>query len=118
MSNSLPLLDSKILIVDDDMNNVKLLEGMLQRTGYMNVTSTTDPTSVYDLHRQNNYDLILLDLLMPEMNGFQVMEALRKIETDNYLPVLVITAQPTQKRHAMQASRKSSWASRSNSRRP
>jgi diguanylate cyclase (GGDEF)-like protein/PAS domain S-box-containing protein len=58
---------------------------------------------VCDLHRDNRYDLNLLDLLMPEMDGFQVMEALKRIETDNYLSVLVITAQPSHKLRAMQA---------------
>ncbi len=54
-------------------------------------------TQVCDLHRKNRYSLILLDLQMPGMDGFQVMEGLKEIEEDGYLPVLVITAQPDHK---------------------
>jgi diguanylate cyclase (GGDEF)-like protein/PAS domain S-box-containing protein len=96
----------KILIVDDQSANVQLLEMMLQRAGYLQVTSTMDPTSVHRLHARNHYDLILLDLHMPGMDGFQVMEELQIIEKDSYLPVLVITAQPSQKIRALQAGAK------------
>jgi len=75
------ILAGKILIVDDQHANVCLLETMLRRAGYLNVSSTMDPTAVCELHRTNNYDLILLDLDMPAIDGFQVMHALRKIES-------------------------------------
>jgi DNA-binding response OmpR family regulator len=96
----------KILIVDDQPANVQLLELMLQREGYLCVSSTMDPAAVCELHRKTRYDLILLDLHMPGMDGFQVMEDLKKIEKDNYLSVLVITAQPAQKLRALQAGAK------------
>ncbi len=79
-----------------------LLERMLLNNGYLSVTSTMDPTQVYGLHLKNRFDLILLDLQMPEMDGFKVMEMLKEIETDSYLPVLVITAQPGHKLRALQ----------------
>jgi CheY-like chemotaxis protein len=60
-----------------------------------------DPCAVYDLHRKNRYDLILLDLQMPNMDGFQVMNRLKDLETNGYLPVLVITAQPAHKLRAL-----------------
>ena len=100
------VLNAKILIVDDKEANVHLLEGMLRIAGYTSVCSTTDPRRVYDLHFENRYDLILLDLLMPVMDGFEVMEALKAIETDGYLPVLVITAQPGHKLRALEAGAK------------
>jgi diguanylate cyclase (GGDEF)-like protein/PAS domain S-box-containing protein len=106
MVDSAAFLDGKILIVDDQLANVQLLEMMLQRAGYLHVTSTMDPTAVCRLHRMNHYDLILLDLHMPGMDGFQVMEALKAVETDDYLSVLVITAQPSQKLRALQAGAK------------
>jgi len=56
------------------------------RTGYTRVSSTMDPHAVTALHRQNRYDLILLDLQMPGMDGFQVMESLKAIETEGYIP--------------------------------
>src|SRR5438045_1928556 len=97
------ILSAKILIVDDHEANVLLLERILRGASYTGVTSTTDPRQVCDLHRQNRYDLILLDLQMPGIDGFQVMEALKAIETDSYLPVLVITAQPEHKLRALKA---------------
>ncbi len=82
------ILQSKVLIVDDQEANVILLEQILLREGYQAITSTMKPRDVYELHKKNSYDLILLDLQMPEMDGFEVMEELKQIEKDGYLPVL------------------------------
>ncbi len=106
MVSSNDILNAKILVVDDKEANVQLLEGMLRVAGYTSVDSTTDPNGVCELHRGNRYDLILLDLQMPGMDGFQVMEGLRTIEADDYLPVLVITAQPQHKLRALEAGAK------------
>ncbi len=106
MINSADILKAGILIVDDKDANVSLLEGMLRVAGYTSVESTTDPNKVCDLHRKNHYGLILLDLQMPGMDGFQVMEGLKEIEGGSYLPVLVITAQPDQKLRALQTGAK------------
>ena len=92
-----------ILIVDDQVVNVQLLEYLLTNTGYTNVSSTTDPRAVAGLHEANHYDLILLDLHMPGMNGFEVMEALKPLEADSWLPVLVVTAEPDKKLQALDA---------------
>jgi adenylate cyclase len=97
------ILEGKILIVDDQRANVALLEQMLRGAGYVSVTSTMDPGQVCELHLLNRYDLILLDLQMPGMDGFQVMENLKQIETGGYLPVLVVTAQPEHKVRALRA---------------
>lgn len=97
------ILHAKILIVDDQEANVLLLEQMLQAAGYDRVSSTQDPTSVCELHLVEKFDLILLDLQMPGMDGFQVMENLKEIETGGYLPVLVITAQPEHKLRALKS---------------
>ena len=106
MISELEILNASILIVDDQQANVDLLGEMLRDAGYACIASTTDPYAVCELHRKNRYDLILLDLMMPGMDGFQVMEALMGIETDSYLPVLVITAQPAHKLHALAAGAK------------
>nr|WP_316641052.1 response regulator [uncultured Roseateles sp.] len=100
------ILNASILIVDDQPANVQLLERMLRDAGYRNCSSTMDPKAVCGLHLRHRYDLILLDLQMPEMDGFEVMEALAGIETGGYLPVLVITAQPGHKLRALQAGAK------------
>jgi adenylate cyclase len=100
------ILHGKILIVDDQSANVILLERMLRAAGYDAITTTVDSSQVCELHLRNHYDLILLDLNMPGMDGFQVMENLKEIETDGYLPVLVITAQPDHKLRALNAGAK------------
>jgi len=97
------ILDAAILVVDDQEANVTLLEQMLREDGYTRVSSTRDPHEVCALHRRNRYDLILLDLQMPGMDGFEVMEGLKTNDADGYLPVLVITAQPGHKLRALQA---------------
>jgi formate hydrogenlyase transcriptional activator len=100
------ILNAKILIVDDQQANVQLLEQMLGDAGYLSVRSTMDSTEVCGLYRQNRYDLILLDLQMPGMDGFQVMEGLKEVEAGGYIPVLVITAQPGHKLRALAAGAK------------
>jgi putative two-component system response regulator len=127
MISSSDILNSKILIVDDKQANILLLERILLGAGYTAISSTTEPAKVNELHAKNRYDLILLDLQMPDMDGFQVMEALKEIEpqdmllelsqrhrfqTDEglkeiqpggYLPVIVITALPGHKLRALKA---------------
>jgi PAS domain S-box-containing protein len=97
------ILNASLLIVDDQEANVSLLEQMLREAGYTRVASTMNPHEVCTLHRKNRYDLILLDLQMPGMDGFQVIEALKTNAADGYLPVLVLTAQPGHKLRALQA---------------
>jgi DNA-binding NtrC family response regulator len=95
-----------ILIVDDQETNVTLLEQMLREAGYTSIASTMNPQEVCEMHQKNRYDLILLDLQMPVMDGFQVMERLKTDSTDSFLPVLVITAQPDHKLRALQGGAK------------
>ena len=106
MLQATEILNASTLIVDDQEANVMLLEQVLRNAGYTRITSTMDPQAVRALHQQHRYDLILLDLQMPEMDGFEVMEGLRDIEAGSYLPVLVITAQPGHKLRALQAGAK------------
>ncbi len=106
MIEAAEIFNASLLIVDDQEANVMLLEQMLRNGGYHRITSTRDPRTVCALHLAHSYDLILLDLQMPGMDGFQVMEGLKEIETSGYLPVLVITAQPNHKLRALQAGAK------------
>jgi len=100
------ILNARILIVDDQEANVMLLEQMLANAGYLHIASTTDPRAVCALHAAAPFDLILLDLQMPDMDGFEVMEGLKEDDPNGYLPVLVITAQPGHKLRALQAGAK------------
>jgi CheY-like chemotaxis protein len=106
MVENTEILRASILIVDDLEANVMLLEQMLQNAGYTNIMTTQLPRDVYGLHEQHRFDLILLDLQMPEMDGFEVMEGLKQLEIGSYLPVLVITAQPGHKLRALKAGAK------------
>ncbi|MBU6260410.1 MAG: response regulator [Burkholderiales bacterium] len=94
---------ARILIVDDQAANVRLLERLLGEAGYTRLASTSSGLEVCALHRQHDYDLILLDLQLPEMDGFAVMSALKAGGADDYLPVVVLTAQPGHKLLALQA---------------
>ena len=100
------ILDASILIVDDQESNVSLLEQLLSAAGYTHVTSTMNPHGVCAMHRENNYDLILLDLQMAGMDGFQVMVGLKTSQSESYLPVIVLTAEPEHKLRALQAGAK------------
>jgi PAS domain S-box-containing protein len=106
MINPPDIFNARILIVDDQESNVALLEQLLTETGYTAVSSTMNPEEVCALHRKQPYDLILLDLQMPGLDGFAVMETLKTNDADAYLPVIVLTAQPGHKLRALQAGAK------------
>ncbi len=90
------LTNSKILIVDDQVANVRILESLLEIKGFKQVKSTTDSRQVEELVASFSPDLLLLDLMMPHMSGFEVMERLRGKETDgHFMPILVLTADST-----------------------
>ena len=100
------ILGARVLIVDDQESNVRMLLRLLSDAGYSQVMATMQPDEVCALHTLHDFDLILLDLQMPGMDGFQVMEALKTIERDPYLPVIVLTAQPGHKLRALNAGAK------------
>ena len=106
MISSSNILKADLLIVDDQEANVSLLQQMLHGAGYVSVASTRDPHEVCELHRKNRYALILLDLQMPGLDGFQVMEGLKAVETGGYLPVLVLTSQPAHRLRALKTGAK------------
>jgi signal transduction histidine kinase len=90
------LTNSKILIVDDQEANVRILESLLEIKGFKQVKSTTDSRQVEDLVQSFSPDLLLLDLMMPHMSGFEVMERLRAKESEgHFMPILVLTADST-----------------------
>ena len=101
--SSADILAANILIVDDQQANIILLQQLLDQSGYQHVSTTSNPLEVCALHRAHRYDLILLDLQMPGMDGFQVMEGLKQIDRDSYIPVLVLTAHADHKVRALKA---------------
>ncbi len=103
MNSMQNILEARILIVDDLEADVMLFEQILRRAGYCTITSTMNPEDVCALHLKERYDLILLDLQMPNVDGFEIMQSLREIEMEGYLPVIVITAYPEERLHALKA---------------
>lgn len=83
---------ARILIVDDNQTNVTLLQGILSSAGYTSVLGITDPREVMELYKAYRPDLILLDINMPYLNGYQIMEQLKVVEQSNSVPILVLTA--------------------------
>lgn len=91
-----PYTTARILIVDDEPANVRLLERLLEQEGFANLESATDPRQVLPLFTEFRPDLILLDLHMPHLDGFAVLKQLRpRIPDVDYLPILVLTADVT-----------------------
>jgi CheY-like chemotaxis protein len=80
--NKSDILKANLLIVDDQAANVLLLERILRSAGYTSIASTQIPQEVYQLHKNNNYDLILLDLHMPVMDGFKASKEIRRYLTE------------------------------------
>lgn len=85
------ILNAKILLVDDCVDSINALSVILRMEGYRHVSTLTISRHVRTMHERHDYDLIVLDMQMPDMNGLEVMEGLREIEKDAYLPVLAIT---------------------------
>jgi len=98
------LKNAKILIVDDHQPNIDLLVGFLQMQRFKNIESITDPTLTLSVFKSFQPDLILLDLMMPQLSGYEVMEQLKPlIPQDVYWPILVLTADisPNAKQRAL-----------------
>lgn len=89
---------ANILIVDDQILNIRLLERVLTQAGYANIFSTTDPTQTIAFYTKHDIDLLLLDIRMPTMDGFEVLAELKTTTPEaynDYLAVLVLTAELT-----------------------
>lgn len=85
--------DAKVFIIDDEPANVALLTRLLQREGFERITATVDPRDAVDMFRDLQPDIVLLDLMMPHIDGFQLLEAFsRLIGPRSFVPILVLTA--------------------------
>lgn len=92
MISTQELLNARILIIDDNQSNVDLLEATLGAAGYVSLLSITDPREAEGMYIAYRPDLVLLDINMPYLDGFQLMERFKKIEENSYIPVIVLTA--------------------------
>jgi len=84
---------NRIMLVDDEPVNLKLLDKMLRAEGYTNLVPIADPRQVRDAYRAEQTDLILLDINMPHLDGFEVMAQLKELNDPLLPPILVLTAQ-------------------------
>ena len=90
------LSEARILLVDDERANIEFLRRVLEPEGYREIRGTTDPTEVLDLHREWAPDLVILDLMMPEVDGFEILEGLQEqAGSGSFSPVLVQTSDHT-----------------------
>ena len=103
MPDASHFLDSRILVVDDVPADTRLVEGILSAAGYTRVTTSTDPFEAAALHREQDFDLVILDLVMPGKNGYEVMAELGSAESGSPTPVLVMTADPGELSRALLA---------------
>ena len=106
MISAADILSARILIVDDDRDGARALEAVLTASGHAGVMVATDPRTVVALHREHDFDAILLDVMMPGMDGFEVMEALKPCERDGYLPVIALTAEAGHRTRALRVGAK------------
>ena len=97
------LSDSRILLVDDNSINLNVLEDILRKAGHCAIDSCTDPFAVRGLYSQHRHDIVLLDIHMPGLSGIEVMAQMQEDHPDEYLPVLVLTADtaPDMRRQAL-----------------
>jgi PAS domain S-box-containing protein len=101
MTASAALLDARILVVDDLDADARLVEAMLQGAGFRSITTINDPFAAAELHRTRGFDLVILDVLMPGMDGFEVMAKLQAQGVDPPVPVIVVTAEPEHIKRAL-----------------
>lgn len=84
---------ARVLIIDDNNLDIQILHKTLTNAGFINISSTTDPTHAIKLYKELHPDLIMLDLNMPKMDGFAIMAQLTMLNPDDYLPILIVTGE-------------------------
>jgi HAMP domain-containing protein/signal transduction histidine kinase/CheY-like chemotaxis protein len=87
-----PLLDRKVLIIDDDVRNIYALSSVLEDYGMNIVAADNGPDAIRMLHAQSDIDIVLMDIMMPEIDGIDTLREIRKIPSCKELPVIAVTA--------------------------
>lgn len=91
------IYNKKILIVDDEPTNILLLTKILESKGFVNIVTTLNPCETFELHRKNNFELVLLDINMPEMDGYEVLDKLRGMDNFNTTKVVATSGDVSQR---------------------
>ena len=86
------LIGKKVLLVDDDVRNIFALGGVLTRRGLDVLTAGTGHEAIALLQTTPDIDVVLMDIMMPEMDGYQTMQAIRQVEAFRRLPIIALTA--------------------------
>src|SRR3990172_742698 len=86
------LTHSKVMIVDDEAMNIKILRRLLELEGFCNFVTTSDAPTALSLIRQEQPDIVLLDLMMPYVSGLDILTEVRTDETISFIPVVILTA--------------------------
>src|SRR5258706_5588203 len=97
------IFEASILIVDDREDDARLIAEILRSAGYTRIVSTGNPRQALDLYTRERPDLVILDLVMPEVDGFAVMERLHEGDPHGYLPALAVTSNPDLVQRALEA---------------
>ncbi|QQT26124.1 response regulator [Sphingobacterium spiritivorum] len=85
--------DKLILIIDDDSRNIFALTLTLKSKGYRSVSSQSAAEGIALLEENKNIGVVLLDMMMPEMDGYEAMKIIRGLEQYKHIPVIAVTAQ-------------------------
>jgi len=86
-------LDAKILIIDDQKLHSSFLEKVLAQEGYINIRCVNDPLKALSAIHDFEPDAVILDLIMPQVDGFQILEKLNEFRKDHYLPILALSSE-------------------------
>jgi putative two-component system response regulator len=97
LTELLDLNNSRILLVDDEIMNLEIIQELLEDAGYNNIIATSDPENAVDIYKKNVLDLVLLDINMPMMTGFEVMAQFNEVYYPLPPPILILTAQGDKK---------------------
>jgi PleD family two-component response regulator len=93
--------ESKILVIDDQKTITLILEKLLNESGYYDVTCVTDPRQAVEIYQKLAPDLVLLDLTMPSLSGFDLLRLFQQFHRDQFIPVIVLTSdQDQESKHA------------------
>jgi putative two-component system response regulator len=96
MISTQQIQESRILLIDDTVTNIQMLVEMLEQLGYPNVKGLTDARLATETFSEYKPDLVVLDIMMPYLDGFEVMRQFKALDPESAVPILVLTASSDQ----------------------